>query len=160
MASKKINILANVVMPILVYAATVGLALLFKPEETTALYWVNMVYLIVLETIFFGWLFWVRLDSVEVTPMFSIIMGTYASYYLMAGMACIIGSAVFSLFVTVSMKWYIATIIVITLLWIIPAVMMAQADSTHAENQAQVQDKRAELLRKSEERRKAQLGEQ
>lgn len=158
MASKSINTLTNIVMPCVVYAATIGLFLLLMPEETTALYWVNMVYLILLETVFFGWLVWVRADAKEVTPMLAVIMGTYAVYYVSAGMACIIGSAVASLFVTVSIKWYIAALVLITILWLIPAALMAQADSNHAERQAQVPDKREELLRRSEERRKSQIG--
>ena len=158
MASKSINTLTNIVMPCVVYAATIGLFLLLMPEETTALYWVNMVYLILLETVFFGWLVWVRADAKEVTPMLAVIMGTYAAYYVSAGMACIIGSAVASLFVTVSIKWYIAALVLITNLWLIPAALMAQADSNHAERQAQVPNKREELLRRSEERRKSQIG--
>ena len=145
-------------MPCVVYAATIGLFLLLMPEETTALYWVNMVYLILLETVFFGWLVWVRADAKEVTPMLAVIMGTYAAYYVSAGMVCIIGSAVASLFVTVSIKWYIAALVLITILWLIPAALMAQADSNHAERQAQVPNKREELLRRSEERRKSQIG--
>ncbi len=158
MASKSINTLTNIVMPCVVYAATIGLFLLLMPEETTALYWVNMVYLILLETVFFGWLVWVRADAKEVTPMLAVIMGTYAAYYVSAGMACIISSAVASLFVTVSIKWYIAALVLITILWLIPAALMAQADSNHAERQAQVPNKREELLRRSEERRKSQIG--
>lgn len=158
MASKNINIMTNVVLPIVVYVATIGLFLLLMPAETTPLYWINMSYLVVLETVFFGWLVWVRADAREVTPMLAVIMGTYAAYYVAAGLICIIASAVVSLFTVVSVKWYIAAIVVLTVLWLIPAALIAQADSNHAERQAQVQDKREELLRRSEERKRAQLG--
>ena len=158
MASKNINILTNIVMPCVVYVATIGLFLLLMPAETTALYWINMAYLVILETIFFGWLVWLRADAREVTPMLAVIMGTYAAYYVVAGLICIIASAVVSLFTAVSVKWYIAAIVVLTVLWLIPAALMAQADSSHAERQAQVADKREELLRRSEERKKNQLG--
>lgn len=157
MATKQINTLTNVVMPIVVYLATIGLFVLLKPEETTALYWINMAYLVILETIFFGWLMWVRVDSEGVTPMLAVIMGTYASYYVAAGLICIIGSAVASLFLEVSIKWYVAVLVVITVIWFIPGTLVAQADSNHAQRQAQVADKREELLRRSEERRKVQI---
>ena len=159
MASKKINTLTNIVMSCVVYVVTIALALLLKPEEVTALYWVNMGYLVILETIFFGWLLWARTDSKEVTSMLLVIMGTYAAYYVSAGLVCIVVSALLSLVITVSVKWYVAALIVLTVLWLVPASLIAQVDSNHAERQEQVADKRAELLRQSEEKRRAKLNQ-
>lgn len=158
MATKHINILANIVMPCIVLLATPGLFVLLKPEETTALYWVNMSYLILLELLSFSWLVWVRADSKGTSPLLSIILGTYTGYYLAAGLICIIVSAIVSLFAAVSIKWYVAALVVITIIWMLPGVLIAQADSNHAERQAQVADKREELLRKSEQRKREQLG--
>ncbi len=153
MASKRINTFTNIILPCLVFVATIVLAILLRPQETTALYWVNLVYGVILELIFFGWLCWVRTDSTEVSPLLSIMMGTYAAFYVTGGAICILVSGIVSLTTEVSVKWYVAALIVLTLLWLIPAALMAQADSTHAENQAQVADKREELLRRSAERR-------
>ncbi|MBR0310151.1 MAG: hypothetical protein IJQ97_04635 [Paludibacteraceae bacterium] len=157
MATKSINTLTNIVLPAVVLLATVGLFVLLRPEQTTALYWINMSYLLILEAIFFGWLLWARSDTKGTTSMLIVMLGNYAGYYLAAGLLCIIVSAVVSQFTTVSIEWYVAALIVITILWCIPAALTAQVDSNHAERQAQVPDKRAELLRQSEERKRQQL---
>lgn len=50
--SRRINLFADYVLPLATIVVTIVLFFLFCPEEETALFYVNMVYTVVLETIF------------------------------------------------------------------------------------------------------------
>lgn len=149
MATKKIRILSSVVLPILVLGATVGVCLLFQPAETTPLFWVNLVYGLILEAIFFGWMEWFRRPQEGTTPMLSMILGVYAGWYVLCGGLCILGSAIASFFIAVQLKWYLAALIVLTIAWCIPAFFIAEADSNHAERMEDAEERRQKLLHRN-----------
>ena len=44
--------------PVLTGVVTIACFFLFQPEEPTALFWINLVYTLLLEALFFGWLLW------------------------------------------------------------------------------------------------------
>ncbi|MBP5346225.1 MAG: hypothetical protein J6X31_02285 [Bacteroidales bacterium] len=44
--------------PVSTGVVTIVCFFLFQPEETTALFWINLVYTLLLEALFFGWLLW------------------------------------------------------------------------------------------------------
>ena len=67
--------------PLLTVLITVLGFVLLRPEETTALYWINMSYLIVLETLFFGWFEVGRWKNTQ-TNYFSVFWGVHALYYI------------------------------------------------------------------------------
>lgn len=46
--------------PVLTIAATAAIFLLLMPDETSPLFWVNLGYTVVLESVFFGWWLWGR----------------------------------------------------------------------------------------------------
>ena len=104
MVTKKITLLTSVVLPILVIGATLGLALLFRPEETTSLFWINLVYGILLEGLFFGWMEWFRRPQEGTTPMLSMILSVYAGWYVLCGGLCILGSALASIWTAVDIR--------------------------------------------------------
>ncbi|GAP71958.1 hypothetical protein SAMD00024442_20_47 [Candidatus Symbiothrix dinenymphae] len=56
MSNKKINIVANVILPAVVIVITASLFFMFRPEETTTLFYLNLGYTIFLEAIFFGYI--------------------------------------------------------------------------------------------------------
>lgn len=146
MATKKIRLMTAVVLPILVIGSTLGVALLFQPEEATPLFWVNLVYGILLECLFFGWMEWFRHPQEGTTSMLSMILSVYAGWYVLCGGVCILVSAIVSLFAVVQLKWYIASLIVLTVLWCIPAFFIAETDSNHAERMEDAQERRQKLL--------------
>ena len=71
--------------PVLAICVTLLGFLLLKPEETTALYWINMAYAVCLEILFFVWLRWGRFEARSVdeqTPYFRIFLGVGTIYYI------------------------------------------------------------------------------
>lgn len=149
MATKKITMLTSVVLPILVIGATLGLALLFRPEETTSLFWINLVYGILLEGLFFGWMAWFRHPQEGTTPMLSMILSVYAGWYVLCGGICILGSALASIWTAVDIRWYIAVLVVMTILFCIPAFYIAETDSNHAERMENAEERRQQLLNRN-----------
>lgn len=136
MATKRVSLMSDVVLPLIVYAATIVLFFVFKPAEPKTLFWVNFGYTLFLETGAFGWLFWVKKDRTnDVSPLMSVIFGTYGVYYTIAGVAVmLLYTILVNAGVHIGMRWYVAAIIVITVLWIIPAFFMVEADSTHKQD--------------------------
>jgi hypothetical protein len=135
--SSKITFVSGVVIPALVIVATVALFFVFGGQEKTALFWFNLCYTVALEAVFFGYLGIVRASSDKLTGAFYSIMGVWALYYVIAGVAVILlYSVALSLFVP--MKFYVAVVVVLTLLWLIVAGWVAETDSRHAEETAQL----------------------
>ncbi len=141
MATKNINRLAQIVLPTITALVTLVLFLLFKPEETTALFWFNLCYTLLLEAVFFGWLAFLRCDVQGVSPWLSVTIGTYGLFYLLAGIVVMVAYAVLTAGVglDIDFKWYIAVLLVITLLWCIPAIFMAETDSNHEARQQKLE---------------------
>ncbi len=147
MATKRISFMSNVIMSLIVYTVTISLYFIFMPDEPTALFWVNLVYTLFLETAAFGWLFWVKKgDTKDVSPMMSIIIGTYGVYYTIAGIAVMLVFSILSVAgVEIGIQWYIASILVITAVWIVPAFLMAEADSSHKQEIDALQSNTADI---------------
>lgn len=139
--------MSNVIMSLIVYTVTISLYFIFMPDEPTALFWVNLVYTLFLETAAFGWLFWVKKgDTKDVSPMMSIIIGTYGVYYTIAGIAVMLVFSILSVAgVEIGIQWYIASILVITAVWIVPAFLMAEADSSHKQEIDALQSNTADI---------------
>jgi len=133
MSNKKVNLIGNIVLPIVVIATTIGLFFLFKPKEPTALFWINMFYTVFLQAVLFGYLNILQLKSKDFSSPFYIVFGTYCSYYIILGVICMIG---YTLMVNIiyapdTNRAYIAALIILTLLWIILSVITAQTDSNY-----------------------------
>ena len=131
--SGKINLMANVVMPVITLLTTIALAFLFQPEECGTLFYFNLCYILFLECIFFGWLSFLRSGTQEVSTVFRIVTGVMAIYYVIIGASIML---VYSLILShwVGIKWYIAVLFVLTLLWFILATLIAQADANQQKN--------------------------
>jgi hypothetical protein len=136
----KITLFSGVVIPALVVAATVILFFVFGGGEKTSLFWFNLFYTVLLEAIFFGYFGLVRSASDKMTGAFYSIMGVWAIYYIIAGVLTML---VYSLVLThfVPMKFYIASIAVFTLLWLIVAGFVAETDALHREQTDQIQQR-------------------
>jgi hypothetical protein len=130
MPNKKINIIANIVLPIVVASVTVVLFLMFQPEQPTALFYLNLGYTIVLEMVFFGYLNLLYSKAKGISTPLLAIFGVYDIYYVLFGT---IWMFLYSLLLSnfVSLKVYIAALVVLTLIWILISVLTAQTDSNY-----------------------------
>ena len=148
MATKRISFFSEVLLPIVIYVVTIAMFFVFMPEEAGALFWVNLVYTLFLETLLFGWLIWVRKsDTKDTSSLASIAIGMYGSYYIIAGVAVmVIYSVLVTLGVPIGMRWYIALLVILTLVWIIPAVLLAEADSSHKQNMEHLQQNNRQIM--------------
>ncbi|MCL1934155.1 MAG: hypothetical protein FWF53_10150 [Candidatus Azobacteroides sp.] len=137
--SKKINLIANYVLPIVVIAITITLFFMFKPHETTALFYLNLGYTIFLEAVFFGYLNLLYAKVKEFSSPFLAVFGVYAIYYVVIGFVCMLAySLILSHFLPI--KFYVAALMVLTLLWIIISVLTAQTDSNYKETVEKLKD--------------------
>lgn len=114
-------------MPAAVIAATVLMFFLFRPEESGALFYVNLCYTLLLEGVFFGWLGLLRGDN-GFSVAFRAAMGVCAFFYVMAGFGWMLLYGML-LSTVLALKWYIALIVIFTLIWLIVGALLAQADN-------------------------------
>ena len=140
MSNKTINLLANVVVPIVTGVLTIVLFFLFRPEETTALFYLNLVYSLILEGVFFGYIGSLHRDSETVSTPFRAIFGITAAYYIIGGLGWML---LYSLLLRhfASIKVYIAVLAIFTLLWIILSLLMGQTDSNYQVGIRQQEDR-------------------
>lgn len=128
--SRKINLIAQIILPLVVVAITITLFFMFKPKETTELFYINLGYTIFLEIIFFGYLNILYSKVKEFSTPLLAVFGVYAIYYIVISFICML---VYSLALSYFMplKIYIAALMVLTLLWLIISVLTAQTDSSY-----------------------------
>jgi hypothetical protein len=130
--NKIINTIANVVLPVTVIVSTVTLFFMFRPENCTVLFYLNLAYTILLEAIFFGYINLAFRKITAFSTPFLAVFGIYSLYYVIAGAGwMLLYSLVLSHFFP--LKIYLAPLIVITLVWIIVSVLTAQTDSNYKE---------------------------
>jgi len=133
MSKRIIYIIANAVLPIVVIAITISLFFIFKPQEITSLFWINLVYTIFLEAVFFCYLNFLQVKTKKISRPFFAIFGTYCLYYLVLGF---VGMLVYS-FISIPVstldthKIYIAVLIALTVVWIIISVLTVQTDNNY-----------------------------
>ena len=143
--SQRMNVIGNVVLPIVVIVLTAVLFFMFRPEEPTALFYLNLFYTILLEAIFFGYLnILYRKKSEALSTPFHAIFGVYAMYYILIGLAWMLVYSLLLVYFT-PIKIYVAILIVLTLLWIIVSVVTAQSDSNYKESVDRLNDQRNTL---------------
>lgn len=116
---------------------TLVLFFVFQPEESGTLFYFNLCYTLWLEVLFFGWLGLLRTGTREVSTVFRIVVGISAGYYVMAG-TCIMLLYSLLLSSTVGIRWYIATLVILTLVWLLLASLLAQTDANHHEKMEQL----------------------
>ncbi len=135
----KINTFANVVMPVSVIVITILLFFLFQPENSGALFYINLCYTVLLEGVFFGWLSLLRMGGNNFSVAFRAAMGICALYYVVAGFGWMLLYGLV-LSAMLALKWYIALIIVMTLLWLVIGSLLAQTDNGYKESMEQLAD--------------------
>ena len=140
MSNKTINIISEIVLPAVTAVLTIVLFFMFRPEDSTGLFWLNLVYTVLLEGIFFGYIISLNRKSEIVSVPFKAVFGIYALYYIVAGLAWMLLYSLLLARLGVSIKVDIAVLIILTLLWIILALVTAQADSGYHTGMQEFED--------------------
>ena len=130
MLNKRINTIAGIILPVVVMIMTAALFIMFKPQEATALFYINLGYVIFLEAVFFGYLNLFRANREELSMPFLAIFGVFSVYYILLGLGWVF---VYSLILLnyMPLKVYAAGLMILTLLWILISVLTAQTDSNY-----------------------------
>ena len=114
--------------------------LVFAPEEPTKLFYVNLIYLVVLEGLFFGWFHMGKLKSdAAQTPFFKVFVGVHTMYYLIVSLVWML---IYTLFLAdkIDLKYYLLVIAVLSLIWIVLASIVGSQDAQYHEQQTQLED--------------------
>jgi hypothetical protein len=114
--------------------------LVFAPEEPGKLFYVNLVYLIVLEGLFFGWFHMGKLKGdADQTPYFKVFVGIHTMYYLLVS---IVWMVIYTAFLSekVDLKIYLLVIAIISLIWIVLASIIGRQDTHYHAQQIQLED--------------------
>ena len=114
--------------------------LVFAPEEPTKLFYVNLIYLVVLEGLFFGWFHMGKLKSdAAQTPFFKVFVGVHTMYYLIVSLVWML---IYTLFLAdkLDLKYYLLVIAVLSLIWIVLASIVGGQDAQYHEQQTQLED--------------------
>ena len=119
--------------------------LVFAPEEPGKLFYVNMVYLVLLEILFFGWFHMGKLKSdVAQTPYFKVFVGMHTMGYLVVSLLWMLIYTVF-LSEKVDLKVYLLVIGVLSLIWIVMASIVGSQDTQYHAQQTQLEDTTMEI---------------
>ena len=112
--------------------------LVFAPEEPGKLFYVNMVYLVLLEILFFGWFHMGKLKSdAAQTPYFKVFVGMHTMGYLVVSLLWMLIYTVF-LSEKVDLKVYLLVIGVLSLIWIVMASIVGSQDTQYHAQQTQL----------------------
>lgn len=114
--------------------------LVFAPEEPGKLFYVNMVYLVVLEGLFFGWFHMGKLKSdAAQTPYFKVFVGMHTMGYLVVSLLWML---IYSVFLSekVDIKVYLLVIGILSLIWIVLASIVGSQDTHYHAQQTQLED--------------------
>lgn len=125
---------------LLTIVVTVLGCLVFAPEEPGKLFYVNLVYLIVLEGLFFGWFHMGKLKGdADQTPYFKVFVGIHTMYYLLVS---IVWMVIYTAFLSekVDLKIYLLVIAIISLIWIVLASIIGRQDTHYHAQQTQLED--------------------
>ena len=114
--------------------------LVFAPEEPSKLFYINMVYLVVLEGLFFGWFHMGKLKSdAAQTPYFKVFVGMHTMGYLVVSLLWML---IYSVFLSekVDIKVYLLVIGILSLVWIVLAIIIGSQDKHYHAHQTQLED--------------------
>ena len=135
---KSNNVFYGWLTPLLVCVVTLICFILLVPENVTAAYWINMVWIIALEGLFFGWMHIGYKNDDTQTSQFHVFLGTATIYYILCSVAWMV--AYWKLGDHISLNAYIVGILVITVLWIVIASITGKHDSAYHEQQTALEN--------------------
>jgi len=145
MSNKIINCIANVVLPIVVIMITISLFFMFKPQETTSLFWINLFYTVFLEALFWGYLNFLHVKTKDISMPFLSIIGIYCLYYIISGTCWMLTYSFILTHFTDTHKIYIAVLMGLTLLWITILVITEHTNSNYRQTVENMKKQRPSL---------------
>jgi hypothetical protein len=140
MSKSKAIFFSAVVVPLVVIAATIALALVWTDGGRGVLFWVNLGYGVLLEALFFGWLHAVRRGSRSFTGAFWAIIGVWLIYYIVGGVILLAASFF------ISLKLYVTVIGGLTLAWVVVGALVAETDTRHQTDRDITREKNRKLM--------------
>ncbi len=148
MENKKISVVSNVIMPAITGIVTIVLFLLFKKADSGSLFWMNLIYTLCLEAILFVYV-GIKKQSNTVSSVFYSVFGVSGMIYIIAG---VLWMVIYSEFLSpaVSLRVYVAVILIISLLWFILSAFVLKNDASYKENTDDLKTKQNTLLYYSE----------
>lgn len=133
----------TILTPILAVGVTLLGFFLLQPAEPTALYWINMMWLIALEVLFFVWLRWGRLSSrfdEEQTVPFRLFLGVMTLYYIIACIVWMIFFFICGTKVGLTLRIYLFGILALTVLWVVLSSIMGRHDAAYNSQQTALEN--------------------
>ena len=132
--TRKATSLAAKALPLPVMGGTAVLFFLFKPEGAGGVFYFNLCYTLLLEAVLLAWLGFLPLPGKKSLPVPDMMTEAYSLVYVLAGITIMVAYRLVGNGV-VDAAWYIAAILLITLLWIVPAILMVKHDARHKNKQ-------------------------
>lgn len=132
--TRKIATLAAKAFPVPVMGGTAVLFFLFKPHGAGGVFYFNLCYTLLLEAWLLAWLGFLPLPGKKSLPAPNTMTGIYSLVYVLAGITIMVAYRLVGNGV-VDAAWYIAAILLITLLWLAPAFLMAKDDTRREDKQ-------------------------
>ena len=143
--TKSINIFANVVAPLAVVIVTVALFFIFMPQEPGTLFWFNMIYTAVLETLLFAYIVWLPAQQGSVALKW--MCGSFTLAYICIAFTWMLLFSLSTLHDMWSLKVYFSVIAVLTVLWIFIGATTVKVDNIHETSVEALADNREKLNR-------------
>lgn len=139
MSTNTTPLVSGIIIPVATVATTIILFCLFKFEGNPgALFYFNMCYTCALEALFFGYLGFLRRGKGKTTGAMYSIMGVYSLYYIIVAVVVMLSYAVL-LSTFIPLKFYIAAVVIISLLWLIMGSLLVETDTNFKENTEKLQ---------------------
>ena len=141
--SKKIVFVSNVLLPIIIGIVTISLFFLFKKNQPEDLFWINLLYKLILEAIFFAYL-GIKKNLSDYSVVLYTLFGFLSIIYILCGAFWII---VYSIFLTssLSLKVYLAVILVYSAIWLIASVLLSRFDCSYKETVDDLHNKQVSI---------------
>ena len=124
MPNRTLGVFANVILPLLVGLVTVGLFLLFMPQDATRLFYTNLGVTLWLEMVFWAYMGLLRMGTKGVSVPFLAFLGVGAFFYMFCAGIWMLG---YSLWLSEVLGYnvYLALHIVMLVVWMVVGTLMA-----------------------------------
>lgn len=124
--------------PVLTVLLTVVGFVALRPEETTALYWINMAYIVFLELLFFGWFEVGRWKDTQ-TAYWSVFLGVHILFYIFVS---IVWMWIYALCLRpwMGLGAYGISIGALTVVWLIIASIVGRKDTSYNTQQVTLEN--------------------
>ncbi len=125
-------------------AATTALLLMFKPADAGTLYRFNFGFILFLEALLCGYLFAARLRSKNVSTPLTVMLGgnTLTYVFVCAGIMLVYALLLRHIF---GLRYYIAAVIILTVIWTIPTLLLLRQDRSYMEEAETLADRRRDI---------------